>query len=321
MGDIKNIKNYEIIRREGRGAMDERFHAKDQENREYTIIVPNREKLEAKYQFVAYEDEATIDETKVDVEKSVNREMEEFKKRYERVIGLSHPNTAEVYNIEFDEETNAPFVVMEYVKGNDIFHETKKLSPLQMISLFVQLFEGLEFIHDSGFLHLNIKPERVKAHFDGKCYFVKLTDFGFAIPLDAVSGELKGTPSYIAPEVALELDQHIGPKADFYSAGVLMYYCLTRQYPFPARMLAKGSMKKLKKEIEKETVPSPTTNFNSDIPAELDKLVMDLISSSPDARSFESAQDVVQYFYKYWADECKEMPFEGTLTVRKGENE
>lgn len=315
----ENIKNYKILRQQRGGALTHRFYVKDYEGSIRTIIMPVKEKYIAKYEFENFCDEMPDEMSEKDVETRFEKDMLEFGERYKRVIGLSHPNVAEVYSVELDEETGVPFAVMEHVEGNPIFYETSKLSPMQMISLFVPILEGLAFIHDNELLHLNIKAERVFALDRLDNYQVKLIDFGFAIPFDKIEGELKGTPAYIAPEVAFGMHKHIGMRSDLFSVAVLMYYCLARQMPFPARQIAGANLRKLKMEIEQEGPPSPIIHYNSSVPKELDDLILGLLNKTPDDRPFEFAGDVLAYFYKNWPKECKEMPIEKTITFREKE--
>lgn len=315
------VGSYNILRRLQGGRLTKKFHVKDGSGQERTIIIPDKEKCVTKYMFESFTDKEEITDTaKAEAEKRFEKDIAEFKRRYERAIGLAHPNVAETFAVELDEESKVPFAVLEYVPGNQITQEARHLMPLQMIHLFAQILEGIRFIHGSNLLHLNIKSERVMASYESDGYKVKITDLGFAIPMDNIETENKGTATYIAPEVALGLKDHVGKKADLFSAGVLFYYCIAKKLPFPGRMApAMSNILKLRREIEGEPLPAPLVHYDRMVPVELDAMILDMLKKSPEDRPFESAEDVLDLLNEKWPNECKTMPIEGTITFNKEE--
>lgn len=318
MSSKENLRGYMIIRRLMKGSVAERVHAKAPDGRDCILIIPDKEKIITKCRFDRFgEDGVVSEESDKEIEGLVKKELDNLFNSYRRAVGLNHPNVVEVYAVEYDSDADRPFAVLEYFTGGPLYSETGTLSAMQMISPFVQMFEGIAFVHKSGFLHLNIKAERVLACFEGTSYRVKLTDFGFAVPIGHEEAVLKGTPSYIAPEVALGMKDKIGQSSDLFSAAVLMYACLTRHMPFPARGITDGSVSKLRREIENEGPPSPIRHYNPDVPDELDRMILGLLSKFPEDRPYENARQVIKFFHENWPNESEEMPVEKTITVRE----
>src|SRR5439155_24752504 len=105
------------------------------------------------------------------------------------------------------------------------------------VGLAVQMASGLVAIHDAGIVHRDLKPANVLLDAAGKVY---LTDFGLArLHTDGehltFNGDVLGTPAYMAPEQALGEQQHVGPRSDLYSVGVILFQMLTGQLPFPGK--------------------------------------------------------------------------------------
>lgn len=186
---------------------------------------------------------------------------------------------------------------------------------MQMISLFVQLLDGLEFIHKNRMLHLNLKASKVRIDLEGLPPIVKITDFGFAIPTQGFTGEYYGTPFYMVPEVVFEKREKIDYRADLYSFAVLAYCCLTGRYPFEGRQNAEMDRDALKRIVEKEGPPPPPSQYAREIPAELDEILLKLIRPEPDERDFKNASEVIFTFDKAWPNESREMPHETVTTL------
>ena len=108
------------------------------------------------------------------------------------------------------------------------------MSEATSFSYAIQIAKGLEAAHQAGIVHRDLKPDNVMMRDDGS---LALTDFGIAKDLNAQStmtmhGQVFGTPSYVAPEQALGLP--VGPAADVYSLGVMLFQMLTGRKPYQA---------------------------------------------------------------------------------------
>jgi serine/threonine protein kinase len=140
-----------------------------------------------------------------------------------------------------------------------------------------QLVRGVAALHAIGKVHRDIKPANIRVTADGR---VVLLDFGLVAdvehPAYLTDGEMiVGTPLYMAPEQAARRD--VGPQADWYSVGVVLYRSLTRRHPFEGR--ARDVMRD-----KQEHEPVPPRLFAQAIPADLEALCLELLRRDPDER-------------------------------------
>lgn len=162
----------------------------------------------------------------------------EFLARFRRearvAAGLSHPNLIGVYDYADGEER--PYLVMEYVPGENLAERMAADAATDCESLARQLLGALDHIHAAGIVHRDVKPQNVLIAADGSA---KLIDFGIALPRDATSltstGNLLGTARYIAPEVMS--GQPATERSDLYSCGVVLRDCLGAEAPAHLRAL------------------------------------------------------------------------------------
>ena len=147
--------------------------------------------------------------------------------------GLSHENIAQVFDYGEPADGQPPYLVMELVDGPSL--ETVlaggSLDDSRTMDIVAQAAAGLQAAHAAGMIHRDIKPPNLLLAPGGT---VKITDFGIAhtigsAPLTA-SGELVGTPGYLAPERAM--GERATPASDLYSLGMLAYECLAGTPPF-----------------------------------------------------------------------------------------
>jgi serine/threonine-protein kinase len=188
---------------------------------------------------------------------------ERFRNEAKIVAHLRHPHIVEVFDLE--EAYATFFIIMEKVKGIELQHvlETRgKLSIAETRQILRQLLEALDFAHEKGVIHRDIKPTNIMLDDTGN---VKLMDFGIAYLPKNTSGPdeedmLLGTPHYMSPE------QHtcgqIDERTDIYALGLLAYHMLTGELPF------EGSVK----EIEAKKRKTPYLNIKKgpkDLPEDL----------------------------------------------------
>ena len=148
---------------------------------------------------------------------------------------MQHPNIVQVY--EVGEHEGKPFFSLEFCGGGSL---EKKLNgtPLparEAAALVETLARAMQAAHEQHVIHRDLKPANVLLAEDGT---PKITDFGLAKKLDEAgqtqSGAIMGTPSYMAPEQAGGKSGEIGPAADVYALGAILYECLTGRPPFKA---------------------------------------------------------------------------------------
>lgn len=235
----------------------------------------------------------------------------------DRIEGLRHEHVAQTYQSGFDQKAEKLVVLSEYVSGLDLAEATKFLSPIQHISLFAQVLEGLAFIHSRQLLHLNVKPSRIRASMDTKIPLIKFTDFGYALLKGTYNGELFGTALYMAPEIALEQNALVDERADLYSFAATFYACLTQRFPFPMRAMVGSDRHRLKAIIQGEEPVAPPSHYrkHEPFPEKLDELLTTLLKPSPADRVFFSAPEILNFLDEHFPEVSRKMPEEISTMV------
>ncbi len=157
-----------------------------------------------------------------------------------RALGrLNHPNCITLHDFGFSEELGAHFLVMEYLEGRPLDARRGEQLPLrEVLEIAKQVAVALAYSHHQGVLHRDLKPENVflTRTFNDET-LVKVLDFGLARLLDSPnerltkSGEVFGTPYYMSPE-QIRGTGGVGPGADLYSLGVMLYEMIEGRLPF-----------------------------------------------------------------------------------------
>jgi tetratricopeptide (TPR) repeat protein len=157
-----------------------------------------------------------------------------FRTEAESVGRLRHPNIIQIYDI--GEADGLPFVALELLDGGSLADRlagTPQTSR-QAAELVVTLAQAVRVAHESGIIHRDLKPTNVLYTSDG---VPRITDFGLAKRVDSddgqtQSGQVMGSPSYMAPEQARGHSRDVGPAADVYALGAILYEMLTGRPPF-----------------------------------------------------------------------------------------
>ncbi|HEX5271247.1 MAG TPA: serine/threonine-protein kinase, partial [Gemmataceae bacterium] len=169
-------------------------------------------------------------------DRAAPEELERFRHEVEAVARLRHPNIVQVY--EVGEHQGRPFYSLELVEGGSLLGRLRESlpEPREAAALVEQLARAMHAAHQCRVVHRDLKPANVLLTADGT---PKVTDFGLAKKLDDPAGPTRtgaviGTPAYMAPEQAAGRTKEIGPAADVYALGAILYECLTGRPPFPA---------------------------------------------------------------------------------------
>src|SRR5512142_864774 len=156
-----------------------------------------------------------------------------FRAEARNAAALSHENIAQVYDYGEALGGQPPYLVMELVVGASL-EDVLAGGPLdatRTMDIVAQAAAGLQTAHAAGMIHRDVKPGNLLLNQSGT---VKITDFGLAHTVGSVSvtvsGELVGTPGYLAPERAV--GEGAGPASDLYSLGIVAYECLAGARPF-----------------------------------------------------------------------------------------
>ena len=201
-----------------------------------------------------------------------------FKKEFRALRDVRHPNL-----VRLGELIGGPpwFFTMELIEGVH-FHEYSQptanapLDEHRLRRSFAQLASGLAALHAAGKVHRDVKPSNVLVTSDGR---VVLLDFGLVMDSrgddGSSGGKVLGTVAYMAPEQAAA--RPLGPAADWYATGVLLYQALTGQLPFNGSAIS-VLMEKQQHE------PSPPRLVAPTVPPDLNDLCIELLRTDPAAR-------------------------------------
>lgn len=198
----------------------------------------------------------------------------------EAVAALRHPNIVQVY--EVGEHEGLPYFTMELVEGGSLREKLQAnvLDARESASLVSTLAEAMEVAHASGIVHRDLKPANVLLTSEG---VPKIADFGLARRIEGessltVTDARLGTPSYMAPEQAQGGSHTVGPAADVYALGAILYATLTGRPPFPSE----GGVVTLLQVIQAE--PVRPSLLNPRVPRDLETICLKCLSKDPTRR-------------------------------------
>jgi serine/threonine-protein kinase len=163
----------------------------------------------------------------------LERSMEAFETGARALARLNHPNIATIYDI--DEENGRPYIVTEFVDGQDVATILKKkgsFRPSTAVAIARHVARALEHAHAHGVIHRDIKPSNILISKKGE---VKVIDFGLAVQVAnprpaSDSPYVEGTPHYLSPEQAQ--GRSVDGRSDLYSLGITLYEMLCGVRPF-----------------------------------------------------------------------------------------
>jgi len=214
-------------------------------------------------------------------------ERTRFRAEVEAVARLQHPGIVQVF--EIGEVEGRPFFSMEYCPGGSLAGKLAG-TPLpagEAARLTAALARGVAAAHAAGIVHRDLKPANVLFAADAA---PKIADFGLAKRIDDESGHTRtgsilGTPSYMAPEQALGESKRVGPAADVYALGAILYECLTGRPPF------KGASVLETLEQVRSQEPVPVRQLQPAVSRDLETIALKCLRKQPDRR-YASAADL-----------------------------
>ena len=213
---------------------------------------------------------------------ATTEEIERFTRESELLSTLRHPGIVG-YVAHGQTSDGRPYLVMEWLEGESLAATLtrRRLSIGETITLLSALADALAFAHARGIMHRDLKPANVILR-EYRVEKAALVDFGVARWLGRTmqmtrTGMLIGTPGYMAPEQARgRLD--VGPSADVFALGCIVFECLTGKAPFAADHIATVLTKILFEEVPPVRVMRPDT------PPELEALVSKMLAKEPEER-------------------------------------
>jgi hypothetical protein len=214
-------------------------------------------------------------------------ERARFRAEAETAAHLRHTNIVQIY--EVGEDDGAPFFSMEYIETGSLADRLRgnRMPPREGAELMISVARALHFAHENGVVHRDMKPANVLLDRDG---VPKVTDFGIAKRLTAhkaaltLSGMVMGTPTYMAPEQAKGTNREVGPAADIYALGAILYEILAGRPPF----LPEESETALTLRVITEEPVSPAF-YQPGIPGDLETICMKCLEKEPRDRYASAA--------------------------------
>jgi peroxiredoxin/tetratricopeptide (TPR) repeat protein/tRNA A-37 threonylcarbamoyl transferase component Bud32 len=213
-----------------------------------------------------------------------SKEHKRFRSEAEAVARLQHPNIVQIH--EVGESEGRPYFSLEYVDGGSLAQrlDGTPQAARQSAQLIEALARAMNVAHQQNIVHRDLKPANVLLNRDGT---PKITDFGLAKQMDSEhaqtgTGAILGTPSYMAPEQAAGRTREIGPAADVYALGAILYELLTGRPPFRGET----PMDTMFQAISQE--PVPPTRLQPKVPRDLETICLKCLQKEP-AKRYPSA--------------------------------
>lgn len=197
------------------------------------------------------------------------------------ILSRIHNHEGVIQYFEHGKMRGLPYCLMEYVEGSNLkmlLHNGDPLLHEHIANILIDMAVGLEHVHDSGFMHLDFKPENVLVTRNAN---VRLVDFDLARPKPKKPEKVSknpGTPAYMAPEQLRR--QPYDHRADIFAYGVTAYELLTGQKPFPGDTPDEI----LRRQLDRNTGFATPRQLNKDIPANLEKTILKALERDPDKR-------------------------------------
>ncbi len=225
-------------------------------------------------------------------------EIARFYSEAEAAAALEHPNIVPIY--EAGEQEDRHFFSMAFVEGQSLSDKVRQgpLPPREAAELMKVIGEAMAYAHDHDIIHRDLKPANILLDQEGQ---PRITDFGLAKNIKGDSnltatGQIMGTPSYMPPEQASGKMNEIGPAADIYSLGAVLYCLLTGRPPFQAASV----LETITLVIEKEPVAPRTLNPST--PRDLETICLKCLEKNAERR-YASAGEFASELQRYLNDE------------------
>ena len=238
-----------------------------------------------------------------------------FEKRFEReaksAASLVSPHIVSIY--DWGNKNGICYIVMELLNGVDVKTLITDNGPFDCRStarIAAQMCEALSEAHSKGIIHRDIKPQNIMVLNDGN---VKLMDFGIARPSNSdltTTSVVLGTAHYISPEQAQVGD--IGPAADLYSLGVVMYECVTGELPFDGDNATAVALKQITE------APVPPSQLNPLVDPTMEQIILKCMAKKAENR-FESADELGHVLENYMRGNKVNIPMPADPTFNQAE--
>ena len=215
--------------------------------------------------------------------------IERFRAEAATIARLGHPNIVQIHGM--GEVEGKPYLELEYVNGGSLagrLDGTPRPGP-ESARLVEMLAQATHAMHRVGVVHRDLKPGNILLTVDGT---PKIADFGLAKALDDDSGltgtgDILGTPSYMAPEQASGHAREAGPAVDVYALGAILYELITGRPPFRAATLLETL------EQVRSTEPVAPSRLQPKLPRDLGTICLKCLAKDPNRR-YATAGDLAE---------------------------
>jgi serine/threonine protein kinase/tetratricopeptide (TPR) repeat protein len=214
-------------------------------------------------------------------------DLERFRAEGTAVARLQHPNIVQIH--EVGEADGLPYFSLEFCAGGSL---AKKIArdpqdPRYAATVVEALARVMQYAHERGIIHRDLKPSNVLLADDGT---PKVTDFGLAKRFNddsgrTATGQVLGTPSYMAPEQAAGESSKVGPATDVYALGATLYDLLTGRPPFSGTSMLDTL------EMVRTREPVPPGSLTGHLPRDLETVCLKCLQKDP-AKRYASAADL-----------------------------
>lgn len=227
---------------------------------------------------------------------TTSQDIMRFRREAVAACRVKHKNAVRVMDID-STSWGSPYLVMEMLHGDtlaELLRLTGSLSTKRSLELLIPVADLLTEVHAEGIVHRDLKPSNIFLHRENGEEIVKVVDFGLAKAIDKSldsakltgTGELLGTPAYMAPE-RLRNKSYDG-KADMYSVGIMLYEMISGEVPFISREGDKMAVAMM--QISED--PIPLRALRPDTPLEMEDIVSRLLQKNPEHRP--SAEETLE---------------------------
>jgi len=237
-------------------------------------------------------------------------QLRRFRQEAEAVARLQHPHIVQIY--EVGEHEGRPFFSLEFVEGGSLAQrlDGTPQPPQSAARIVEQLAQAIQVAHEHGIIHRDLKPANILLTRNGT---PKITDFGLAkqleieetpvglagakvLDLPTATGAVLGTPSYMAPEQAQGKVHEIGPAADVYALGAILYELLAGRPPFKGATQLETLVQVTNAE------PVAPTRLQPKLPRDLETICLKCLQKEPKKR-YASALALAGDLHRYLANE------------------
>lgn len=223
-------------------------------------------------------------------------QLRRFRAEAQAAAKIQHPHIVPIY--ETGQINGLPYLVMQLVEGCSLADKLKAgpMSATEAARCVATIARAMSALHAAGIVHRDLKPSNILLDGSGRPY---VTDFGLAKLLEGENaatqtGAILGTPQYMAPEQALGHSKNVGPVADIYSLGAILFACLTSRPPFQEATAFDTVISVLEGE------PPRPRSLNPTIPRVLEDICLQCLEKDP-TRRFASADELateLEHFLK-----------------------